>query len=143
MKAILPDVQSIDLLNDVYKAKDYVAEHNYIIGFNEMGNVLGIYCMSIGNYNSCNIYNRELAMFLALTGSVYFQMYHNHPNDVLIPSDEDLGVAASLEYIGKILGIEFKGSYIIGKTGWKNVKDEYYVYNSFDDACELVEIEEE
>lgn len=131
----------VDLLNEVYKAKDYVAEHNFVVGFSEMGNVLGIYCMSVGDYQSCNVYNRELAMFLALTGSVSFQIYHNHPNDVLLPSDEDRGVAASLEYLGKILGVTFKGSFIIGKSGWKNIDDDFYVYNEFSDDCELVEEE--
>lgn len=132
----------VNLLNDIYKAKDYVAEHNFVIAFSERNTVLGIYCMSVGDYQSCNVYNRELAMFLALTGAVSFQIYHNHPNDILYPSDEDKGVAASLEYLGKILGVNFKGSYIIGKSGWKCIDDDYYVYNVFTDNCDLVEEDE-
>lgn len=121
----------INMLNRTYSLSNCVAEHNYIIGYSEMNSILGIYCVSVGDYQSCNIYNREIALFLTLTGSVSFELYHNHPNNILSPSDEDFGVAASLEVLGNVLGISFKGSYIIGKSGWKNINDEHYVYNEY------------
>lgn len=123
---------TVILLNEIYNMNHCVAEHNFVVAYSDLGTILGIYCMSIGDYQSCNVYNREMSMFLALTGAVSFRLYHNHPNNQLIVSDEDKGVAATLEIIGNTLGIEFKGSYIVGRSCWKKTTDDPIIIRFYD-----------
>lgn len=124
---------TVFLLNKYYGLKDYIAEHIYAVVYSDVHTILGIYCMSIGDYKSCDIYHRELAMIMALTGAIYFRIFHNHPDSSMEVSEQDKGSAEAFDVFAKVLGVEFKGSFIIGKLGWKSVEDEDVVCNFYEE----------
>ncbi len=128
---IYDEEETIGILNKYYHMRDCLAEHNFAVAYNHNGNILGIYQISIGDYKSCSIYHRELAIFLALIGATQFKIFHNHPNNELIVSDADIGSAAALKTMGDIMEISFGGSYIVAKIGWKSTDDDDPVCNFY------------
>lgn len=118
------DERTVELLRKYLYLNEFIAEHVYVVGYNLNHSIAGIYCLGIGDYNSCDVYNRNIAIFLLLSGSVYFRLFHNHPNDLLQTSDSDKASATQLEILGRLLEIEFKGSYILARNTWKNIDDD-------------------
>jgi len=125
--------KTIALLNRYWGLKDSIAEHNFAVAYSDMETILGIYCISVGDYKSCDIHHRELAIFLALIGAVSFRVFHNHPNNELVVTDADKGAAATFKIFADILGMEFKGSFIVAKIGWKCTEDEDFICNEYEE----------
>ena len=118
------DERTVIFLKKYLHLNELISEHVYVVCYNLNHSIAGIYCLGIGNYNSCDVYNRNLAIFLLLSGSIYFRLFHNHPNNLLQASDSDIASAQQLEILGNLLEIKFKGSYILTKNTWKNIEDD-------------------
>ena len=112
----LPTIMYI--MNECYSLDRLNNEHVYIVSLDYYGRIIGVYLVSIGTYKQCCIDNRSIACFLALSGAKKFIMIHNHPDDKLEVSYDDLNSSNEIEKLALILGVEFDGSYIVGKSGW-------------------------
>lgn len=115
--------KTVNLLKQYLFLNELSTEHVYIVGYNYDYQITGIYCVGIGENDTCNIYNRNVAIFLLLSGSIYFRLFHNHPNNSLEISESDRASAIQLELIGQLLKIEFKGSYILTHKLWRDIYD--------------------
>lgn len=99
------------------------SENAYLVSIDGDDMPKAIYHISKGDYDRCNIYNRTIGAFLLLTRALGFVVIHNHPNGVADGSTADIANAALLKSLGNILGIVFKGSYVITRMGFLNVED--------------------
>ena len=97
------------------------SEHVYLVAFGYNKDVIGLYCVAIGDYEKCDVYNRTINIFLSTIGATEFMLFHNHPDGSLQASDEDRSCSTQLELLGNLIGIKFNGSYVISSRGWKEV----------------------
>ena len=93
-------------------------EEVYVLATNYNGVPLGIFHVSNGDYKGASVYHREIAVFLLLIGAKRFYLYHNHTDNVIEPSADDINVAISLRQMGQLLDIEFVDNFILCKSGW-------------------------
>lgn len=105
----------VRFMNKKICLQDFANEHIYIMAMDSRWKILGIYNVSIGSWNYSTLYKSSVLKFLVLTGAKAFSIYHNHPNGLMEASDEDIETAFGMYGIGKMLDIEFSGSYIIGR----------------------------
>lgn len=119
----------LKILNVYLFLREYDSEHAFMVAFDDAHHILGIYNISIGDYNSCDFYNRNVGMFLMLVGAKAFSIFHNHPNGELLASNEDRSKVIAIQTLGQILGVEFKGSYIVTDEGWLEMDKEVHFYD--------------
>ena len=111
----------VNLLNEYYYLDECDSENVFLIAFGYERDIVGIYRLAIGDYNTCDVYNRKIVIFLALTGATEFAIYHNHPGGTLEPSVEDISCEKQLEILGDLIKIDFLGSFIITTKGWNKI----------------------
>ena len=116
------------ILNTCLYLRECDSEHAYIVAFDDAYHILGIYNVSIGDFKSCDMYNRNVGIFLMLTGAKAFSIFHNHPNGELIASNEDRSKVIAIQTLGQILGVEYKGSYIVTDEGWLEMDKGIHFY---------------
>ncbi len=97
-------------------------EHNYLIGFSDNW-IMSVFLISIGTNDTCELYYKQIATNLLLSGSESFCLFHNHPNQIINPSDEDINVANDMQKIADLLELDFLGSYIVTKHGFMSTND--------------------
>lgn len=117
------------LLKDELFMNCLADEHVYLIGYNQQLEIIGIFPVSIGDYNSSGIYNRKIVDFIILSGSTSFVIFHNHPSQILLPSEEDKHTLAVLRTIATLIQTELIGSYIIAKDGWFSVEEPAVIHD--------------
>ena len=96
-------------------------EHLYAMGVNAKGEIVGIINIAVGNYHTVEVYKRNIILFLALTGAKAFADYHNHPNNSVRPSEDDIVSEAQMDNIARLLEINYLGSYILGRDKYIKV----------------------
>lgn len=92
-------------------------EHIYLVGFSENW-IISIFLMGIGTTNTSSIYMKQVATALLLSGANSFCLFHNHPSQIITPSDDDVELAVDLANLAQLLEIEFLGSYIVTRLGY-------------------------
>ncbi len=98
-------------------------EHIYLLGINSKNEIIGIINIALGCQDNVPVYMRNIVLFLVLSGSKAFVDYHNHPNNIIEASSDDLVSEAHMCNIAKILEIEYLGSYILGQHEFIKVGD--------------------
>lgn len=96
-------------------------EHSYVIGINSNNEITGIVSDGLGSRETVTNSTRLIILFLSLTGSKRFSCYHNHPNNNVVASSDDIANEAQMEFIAKLMEIEFLGSYILGRDKYIKV----------------------
>lgn len=97
------------------------SEKVYLIGFDGNEIMIGLYCVSIGDYNTSNLYNRTIAASALLMSAKKIAVVHNHPGNNISASIEDMQASAKLNKLFEMLELEFLGCYIISRYKWKKV----------------------
>lgn len=111
-------IDDFDVLFNQYMDVGYLdSERVYVISLDNNNNILGINLVSIGNNQSCYVYNRSIGIFLLLTAADKFALLHNHPNGKLIESDDDIKITESMLNLGNLIGINFSNNYILTSNG--------------------------
>lgn len=114
--------ESVEILNHFFDMNRLNSEHAYLIGFNKNMDIVGIFLISIGNQDKCYFYKKSIATFLLLSGSERFILYHNHPNDILDVSNDDILSMLTIKSLAENLEIEFIESVIITRNGWRCIE---------------------
>lgn len=112
----------IRIMNKNLEIHKMANEHIYIMAIDSKWNIRGLYNVSVGNWNSCNMCKSTLISFLVLIGAKAFSMYHNHPNGLLDASEDDINTYFDMISIGSLLDINFSGSYIVGEKEYCRIK---------------------
>ena len=129
-------IENLLFLRDFTKMDIRDVETAYVMALDYLYRPLGILQLSIGDYKSCMIYSRATATFLLLSGARRFIVIHNHPSGQLKASDADVANKLMIESMANLLEIEFEGSFIITRDGWKKVGTEAYDYWDYGDEDE-------
>ncbi len=99
-------------------------EHIYVVSANYYGVPTGIILVSVGDHKQSMVYTRTIGIFLLLIGAKKFLMLHNHPDNEISSSNNDLISAADVQNLANIIGIDFLGSYVVGRDGWCKVGED-------------------
>ncbi len=95
--------------------------------------LVGLYNVSVGNSGETQVYIKEAMTFLLLTGAEKCVFFHNHPNDVLQNSDNDIASSKRIFNALEALGIGYEDDVVIGKSGYYSM-DQKKVFE-WDEEC--------
>lgn len=100
-------------------------EHFVVICLNTKNTILHMEVAHIGSLNSCVVHPREIYKGAILCNAAAIIVAHNHPSQVITPSQEDIKITQRLSEAGQLIGIELLDHLII------NDKNEYYSMKEF------------
>lgn len=123
LENIYDEIYGIDIMSRFLHLGIMANEHSYILGINSNYEIQGIINIGIGNTDEVQNNTRIIILFLSILGSKKFTCYHNHPNDNIMASSDDIANEAQMEFIAKLLNIDFLGSYILGRKQYIKVGD--------------------
>ena len=109
------------VLNDCLRIGEYESEHQFVIARDYDGYIKGIYLLGVGNTYSVIISRRNMIIFLALIGASDFYILHNHPNDNLEESEDDIVSNAFNMGCGEMIEIPCMGGYVVTRDGWLKI----------------------
>lgn len=112
----------MNILNDYAGLSRLPIEHVYLASVDKVNKINGVIKIAEGNENHAEMSKRKITSFLLLVGSSHFLMVHNHPNDVMYASNDDIISEMMMNTIAGMIEIKFDGSYIAGKNGYIKVE---------------------
>lgn len=98
----------------------YDNEHMYLIALDMYDRALGVFLLGIGDYKGTEIYKRNVAECLILTGARRFIMFHNHPDGALNLSEDDLDLQNEMSDLGNMFDIKFIANCVITEDGFNH-----------------------
>lgn len=112
----------------------YVMQKGYNLGLLDLENVFllstdneklinGIINIANGNNRHADIHLNDVIYYLNIVNAFGFALYHNHPNNLIYPSEDDYISAKDMKKIAKSLNIIFYGSYILGSNYYCEVNE--------------------
>ena len=111
----------VDFFNKNFKLNRQMQEHVYIIGFNTHQDITGVFLINKGTSDKSIVGKREIFIGLLLTGSSRFIAVHNHPNNDINVSSDDVNITSTLKFIANILEIELIDHIIITKNSFNSM----------------------
>jgi DNA repair protein RadC len=108
----------VEFLNKKLDMNVLTQEFAYVIAFNYHNIPVGLYELSHGMADECNMNTRDLGIFLLLSGANRFIVAHNHPNGIAEPSVADVIVTGNLHKLANVLDIELIQHFVIGNDGY-------------------------
>lgn len=123
----LIEVNSYDLKNDTsvielftkhIKLNTLSDERVYMVSLDLYNRILGIIMIGLGDYKGSQIYKRNMALMLLLSGARKFVVVHNHPDGALFLSQDDNTNTILFVGLAKILEVKFEASYVVTRNGY-------------------------
>ena len=113
---------SVSILRQAFNLDQMQREYACIMGYDANMTCTGIFLISIGSTRHCYFYNKSIAVFLLLTNSENFILFHNHPNGDLEVSENDKNALNAIKFLASILEVNFIDSVIVTKRGWRTIE---------------------
>lgn len=110
-------LSQLKYLDKKTKLKDLAYEQIYIISHNINGSIKAFMCVGSGDYDHCDIFFRNIGMFLLLSGAEKATIIHNHPENVIDQSSDDVDFTDKFMEICNMFNIKFNGSFIVSHSG--------------------------
>lgn len=98
-------------------------EHFVVFYIDSQNKLIERRIVSIGILNASLVHPREVFEPALTLSASHIILCHNHPSGTLEPSREDFDVTKRLVTAGKILGMEVVDHVIVGKQGYKSLKE--------------------
>ena len=112
----------IQILNHSFWLNRQPLEHVYLLSCDNRDRINGILDVASGTENHAEISKRKVVSFLVLSGAKRFIIVHNHPNNAMYPSNDDVTSAIIMMALAGIMDMSFDGSYIVGATHYLKVE---------------------
>ncbi len=103
---------------------DNSREHFIAIYLDGSHTVAAYSLISIGSANCTTVHPREVFQRAVLVGSVSIVVSHNHPSDMVTPSQEDLNITKRLRQSADILGIKLLDHVIVTDSSHRSLRIE-------------------
>lgn len=100
-------------------------EHFVVICLNTKNKILHMEVAHIGALNTCFVHPREIFKGAILANAAAIVVAHNHPSQIITPSEEDIKMTQRLSKVGDLIGIDLLDHLIINNQG------EYYSMKEF------------
>ena len=112
-----------DLLSFVKKLQSADVEKMIILYLDNQNSLIGIQVMT-GTINSAVVYPREVIKHALLSMASAIILVHNHPSNVVRPSDADIRITNTIKEACKSLDILVHDHVIIGETTFFSFREE-------------------
>lgn len=114
-------------------AREEHVENLYMITYDHKECINGIHHIASGHVTSVEIPVRVIATHIILSGAYGFKMVHNHPVNVVEPSEDDMDCCLLFEGTAGHLECKYMGHYIISKERCKCIETkETYIFEEDD-----------
>lgn len=111
-----------ELVRPLVQAAD--REHFYAVYLNTRHQVLAVDLVSVGSLNASIVHPREVYKRGIVLSAAALLVVHNHPSGETEPSEDDLAITRRLQEAGSLLGIPLLDHLILGRTGYRSLKEE-------------------
>lgn len=119
----IDDYEKMLLMSDIVHLNEMPSERAYVLANGEGNELLGIFLHGIGDIDGLKTNTRNILEFLFLIDAESFILVHNHPNNVLIPSEPDLLTHKMYFTLGMQIGVPLTGDCIMTLEGFHNIGD--------------------
>lgn len=120
-----PNIEELSyMLDELFEMSYLNEEYLYVISMDSAWNIKGIYEAGHGDCSTVPVYNRELFIFLLLSGAEQFVIAHNHPNGMLESSDGDKKWTIAVNLCANILHLKLLDHLVMTEEGVISVKDD-------------------
>jgi DNA repair protein RadC len=117
-KYLAPDFDVKDLLRPFFDKNTIDLQEEFVVAFLDIhGKPIGVKRMFIGNQTMTPADHTLVFQMAILFAAHSIVLAHNHPGDVIYPSDSDIDLFLGFQVKGHILGIEVDDMVIFGKNG--------------------------
>lgn len=106
-----------EILEKTFNVTRQCEEVFYLITLNGAHEITGLFEVSRGLVNLCQVHPREVYKRAIQNNAVSIIVAHNHPSGNLEPSSQDRGVTTRLKESGELLGIKLLDHVIMGSDG--------------------------
>lgn len=110
-------LSQLKYLDSKTQIKDLAYEQIYVLSHNINGNLKGFMCVGSGDYDHCDVFFRNIGMFILLSGAEKATLIHNHPENVREQTEEDVEFTNKFCSICNMFNIVYNGSYILCHDG--------------------------
>lgn len=86
---------------------------------------LGVEIVAQGGINYCTVDLKLIFRSSILLGAIGFICVHNHPSEILEPSNEDIELTKKIFNCSKILGLQFFDHIIITEDDYISIRDKF------------------
>lgn len=117
----------VDLATKFLRMHEDSEEYMHMLCLNTKLEMTSVFEISHGNVNSSIVGTREVFQKALLANAVCIVLIHNHPSGDPTPSREDVEVTKRLVEAGDILGIQVLDHIIIGRPGYRSLKESGYI----------------
>lgn len=113
----------VETAEDLFHFRRAAEEYAYVICVNTKGKPVGAFELSHGTVNQsiCNV--REIFIRALMCGATAFAVLHNHPSNVLDPSNADIEVAKGIAQAAKFMNLDFNDFIIVGRTNYYSFRE--------------------
>lgn len=119
-KDLRDNKQLVKLLEDLFEYSKLTEEYSFVVAY-YMDLVLGIFQLSHGTDEDCDMQMKTIFKFLLLVGADSFTICHNHPNCTSRMSQDDYNRTTELIAVSHYLGIKLNSHLIVGKNNYRCV----------------------
>ena len=108
----------VKLLEDLFCYSKLTEEYSYVVAFYR-DLILGIFQLSHGTDEDCDMQMKTIFKFLLLVGADSFTICHNHPGCTSRMSQDDYSRTTELITVSHYLGIKLNSHLIVGKNDYR------------------------
>lgn len=113
---------SVNMLNNEFDLKTSYVEKAYLVSYDDQYNATGVFLISVGDIGQCSFFIKPIVTYMILSGVNRFNLFHNHPNGILEPSQKDIDATNYVSNVVGSIGLELVESVIITRNGWRTIK---------------------
>lgn len=111
------------ILRDVLKLHEEASEKFGIVNLNTKNAVTGIHIISQGTLDATLVHPREVYKAAMLNNASSIILFHNHPSQEVVASNEDIMMTKRLKEAGDLLGISVLDHIIVGDERFCSLKE--------------------
>ena len=105
-------------MKDVFNMHKLAEESTYLICLNSKCIPSAFFLLSKGTVNATLVSTREIFIQALLSSAVKIVLCHNHPSQIVTPSQMDIDITEKVKAASKLLDIPLVDHIIIGKDNY-------------------------
>lgn len=117
----------VDMMNELFSIENATEEYIYLLLFNSVLNLLGVFEVSHGTMDSALVTPREIFMKALLAGATRIILVHNHPSGYPKPSKADINMTKKIKAAGDLLAVPLLDHIVIGQDCYVSMSEENYM----------------
>ena len=108
----------VRFIHEYLKVDSYDNEHMFLLALDMYDRSMGVFLLGIGDYKNVDVFNRNVAECLILSGARRFILVHNHPDGALFLSDGDKQTGIEMKSLGEIFDIKLVANCVVTEDGF-------------------------